>query len=383
MGRRRQKEGTRMDRLSDFYEAALDTEKYIRNLKKGRGKRIIGYLCSYTPEEIIFASGMHPMRLFGTRGNIVLADAHLQSYSCSLARGVLEDALVGRLDFLDGAVFPHTCDTIQRLSDIWRLNTGFAFFADVVLPVKLDTESARQYMEDVLRKFKGDLEVGMDVRITDAALGHAFETYNRIRGCLTTIYDLRSANPDILTGGDVHAIVKGSMIMDREYLAERLPAVIEMLKERTPSTDTEKKRIILTGSICDQPDIYTVFEKAGGVAVWDDLCTGSRYFEGLTTAEGDPIAAIANRYIERPVCPAKHTTNTARGERLLEAVRKHDARGVVFLLMKFCDPHYFDYPYLKGFLDREGIPSMLLEIEDQLPSEGQLLTRFETFIHML
>ena len=51
------------------------------------------------------------------------ADAHLQAYSCSLVRGALEDALAGRLDFLDGAmVFPHTCDSIQRLSDIWRMN---------------------------------------------------------------------------------------------------------------------------------------------------------------------------------------------------------------------------------------------------------------------
>jgi len=63
--------------------------------------------------------------------------------------------------------------------------------------------------------------------------------------------------------------------------------------------------------------------------------------------------------------------------------KKNNVQGVIFLLLKFCDPHDFDYPYLKEFLDRENIPSMLLEIEDQLPSEGQLLTRFETFIHML
>ena len=371
-----------MDNLDDFYGAVLDTERYIGNLKE-QGKGIMGYLCSYTPEEIILAAGMHPLRLFGTKENLVLADAHLQAYSCSLARGVLEDALAGRLDFLDGAVFPHTCDTIQRLSDIWRLNTRFAFFADVVLPVKLDTESARQYMEDVLRKFRGDLEKGLGVRITDAALRQATDTYNRIRSSLATIYELRSANPDILTGSEAYAIVKGSMIMDREYLAERLPAVIEMLRTRTPSTAPGGKRVILTGSICDQPDIYTVFEKAGGVVVWDDLCTGSRYFEGLVGIEDDPIVAIANRYIERPVCPAKHASNTARGERLLEAVRRYNAQGVIFLLMKFCDPHDFDYPYLKECMDGEGIPNMLLEIEDQLPSEGQLLTRFETFIHML
>jgi len=223
----------------------------------------------------------------------------------------------------------------------------------------------------------------MGVTITDEALRESIEKYNRIRGSLKTIYELRSENPGILKGSDLHAIVKGSMIMDRDYLLGRLPEVVEMLKERKSSTGTERKRIVLTGSICDHPDIYTIIEKSGGVVVWDDLCTGSRYFEGLISADGDPVSAIADRYIERLICPAKHISNTARGENVIEMVKKNNAQGVIFLLLKFCDPHDFDYPYMKEFLDREDVPSMLLEIEDQLPSEGQLMTRFETFIHML
>jgi benzoyl-CoA reductase subunit C len=56
---------------------------------------------------------------------------------------------------------------------------------------------------------------------------------------------------------------------------------------------------------------------------------------------------------------------------------------VLFMLLKFCDPHSFDYPYLKDRLDREGVPSMLIEIEDKLPPEGQLKTRFEAFVESL
>ena len=56
---------------------------------------------------------------------------------------------------------------------------------------------------------------------------------------------------------------------------------------------------------------------------------------------------------------------------------------MIFLFLKFCDPHSFDYPYIKEMLDKEGIPSMLFEIEDQLPSEGQFKTRCEAFIEML
>ena len=64
-------------------------------------------------------------------------------------------------------------------------------------------------------------------------------------------------------------------------------------------------------------------------------------------------------------------------------VRESKADGVVFLLLKFCDPHAFDYPYIKEMLDKENIPCMLLDMEEQLPSEGQLQTRFETFVQIL
>lgn len=371
-----------MERLEDFHEAVSDTAGYIGKLKE-RGKKVLGYFCSYTPEEIILAAGIHPVRLFSTADNITLADAHLQSYSCSLARGALEDALSGKLDFLDGTVFPHTCDTMQRLSDLWRLNTKIGFFADVVLPVKLNTVSAREYMEAVLRKFRADLEKGMGVSITDSALKESIEKYNTIRGCLRTIYELRSADPVIPAGSDLHAIVKGSMIMDRDCLLKRLPEVIESLRNKRSAANNAGKRIVLAGSICDHPGIHTIIEKSGGVAVWDDLCSGSRYFEGLIATEGDPVAAIADRYIKRRICPAKHVSNTAGGENIIEIVRSNNALGVVFILLKFCDPHDFDYPCMKASLEEVGIPSMLLEIEDQLPSEGQLMTRLETFIHTL
>ena len=34
-------------------------------------------------------------------------------------------------------------------------------------------------------------------------------------------------------------------------------------------------------------------------------------------------------------------------------------------------------------LDREKVPNMLLEIEEKIPGEAQLLTRFESFIEMM
>ncbi|MEK7826534.1 MAG: 2-hydroxyacyl-CoA dehydratase family protein, partial [Thermodesulfobacteriota bacterium] len=74
---------------------------------------------------------------------------------------------------------------------------------------------------------------------------------------------------------------------------------------------------------------------------------------------------------------------TDRADHLVRLVRVKQAQGVIFFLLKFCDPHAFDYPYLKEALDRAGVPSMLLEVEDRLPADGQLRTRFEAFVEMI
>jgi len=373
-----------MNHLEEYRRAVSEPSDYVRQLKEASGKKIIGYTCSYTPEEVIMAAGAQPLRLFGTKQHISLADSHLQSYCCSVVRGILEEGLSGRVDYLDGMVFPHTCDSIQRLSDVWRLNLVRPFHVDVVLPVKLSTPSARQYLLDVLKKFKTDLERGLNREITEAGLIHAVKIYNAIRALMTSLYQLRCENPQIITGQDFHTIIRAAMIMEREAFLEALGAIVsELTKSASEKKPSHAKRLVLSGGICNHPDIYDAIEAAGGIVVGDDLCTGSRYFEGVINENLPPLDAIVKRYAERAVCPAKHAGLTQRGENLVKTVRGCRADGVVFLLLKFCDPHAFDYPYIKETLDREKIPSLLLEMEEQTQAGGQLQTRLETFIQIL
>jgi len=252
------------------------------------------------------------------------------------------------------------------------------------LPVKLDTESARAYMTDVLKDFRSDLESALHVSISDESLSQSISLYNQLRRALREIYELRSENPGCISASDLYLVVKAAMVMDRHELLPLLVRLRDDLRQKqAPVPSGKNKRLILSGGICSHPDIYTVLEASGGDVIWDDLCTGTRYFEGDITETGDPVAAIADRYLTRIVCPAKHTGVTARGENLARLVKDRRAAGVVFLFLKFCDPHCFDYPYLKKFLDDAGVPSLLLEVEEQLPSDAQLRTRFETFVDMI
>jgi bcr-type benzoyl-CoA reductase subunit C len=373
-----------MKELSSFHKAVNHLNTQVSDIWSPN-REIIGYICSYAPEELIYAAGFHPLRLFSSNSAISQADNHMQSYCCSLIRGILEDSLSGKLDFLHGMVFPHTCDSMQRLSDMIRMSGRYKFFADVVLPVKLNTATAQNYMIDILKQFKSRLEEASGQTITDDDLRSSIRLFNRIRKSLSAIYSFNSQNPGIISANDLYALVIGSMIMDREKAAALLSDIISGL-EKQDEAEQKSKRLLLSGSVCDIPGIFDTIEQAGGVVVGDDLCSGSRWFEHLIDEEEEPILAIARRYLKRINCPAKHSGLLSRADDLIAQVRKNRADGVVFLFLKFCDPHSFDYPYLKEALEKEGIKSMKFEVSetgDQQQSHAQFSTRIETFVQML
>ena len=117
--------------------------------------------------------------------------------------------------------------------------------------------------------------------------------------------------------------------------------------------------------------------------VHDDMCTGARSFEGIVEEHNNPSAALARRYLQRMNCPAKHGGLYSRGEHLVNTARIKKADGVIFLLLKFCDPHAFDYPYLKKMLDDAQIPSILIEAENQFALDEQIGNRVDAFMEML
>lgn len=372
-----------MNILREFFDIAGDPAGYAEKWKVEHDGAVVGYLCSYTPEEIIVAAGALPFRILGSGRTISLADSHLQSYSCSLIRGALEDALTGRLNFLSGTIFPHTCDSIQRLSDIWRLNTGYKFHIDLVMPVKLQTKSAAVYMQSVIDRFKNELAAALNVNISEKNLRQAVYTCNRIRQNLRKLYNIQKTAPDRLNSIELHTVLMAAMVMDRNELDKKLTTLTKAVGLPDADVKSSGKKILLGGSVCTRPEIYRVIEDAGGSIVGDDFCTGARNIHLDVDTTGDMIEAVSRRYMTRSVCPAKHSGLQSRGEHLVSMAGESDAKGVILVYLKFCDPHLFDYPYIKAMLDKENIPCMLYEIEEGPWSGGQFQTRCEAFMELI
>ncbi len=371
-----------MDPLALFEQAVKYPSAYAAEWKEKNNGRVIATFCSYTPSEIILAANALPLRIFGG-GEFSLADTLVQTYCCSLVRGILNDMLSGRLIYADGAVFPHTCDSMQRLSDIWRLNSGLALHLDVVLPVKLNTEAAGRYMVEVIEKFKRDLADRLQVDITDDALRAAIKQVNTVRKTLAALDRTRLERPGVFGAGDMNLAVRAAMIMSPDQWLDAAKELLSSIAQESSSAGISTKKVMLSGGVCGGREIYDIIGGSGGMVVHDDLCTGSRFFEGLVDEDRDPAEAIAGRYRQRIICPAKHAGIHARADYLVKTAREKDVDGVIFLLLKFCDPHAFDYPYLKQRLDQENIPSLLLEAEDQSALGQQAATRTEAFLEML
>lgn len=371
------------DALKRLLEMRQDPYAKARAWKESTGGKVIGFFCCLAPEEIIHAAGSLPVRITGENRTPSKSGAHLQNYCCSLARTGLDMVLDGELSFMDGTVFVHTCDTMMRLSDIWRLNAGFAVHGDVVLPVRFEGPSAREYAYKELAHFRTKMEEFLGP-MDDAAIQESIETYNRNRRLLAEFYALRRENPGIVPCDQALWVTTSSALMEKSEHNAILEEILADLK--TPGAGAEsdgKVRLFGIGSVMDQWDFLKMVEDVGGTVVDDDFCNGRRYFDTEAPEGIDPIESIAERLWERQSCPCKHRTDRDRAACLTDRVAESGAKGAIFWLFKFCEPHAFDYPHVKKALDAVGVPSLNLEIEQGSVSIEQLRTRVEALIETI
>jgi bcr-type benzoyl-CoA reductase subunit C len=360
-----------------------DPYGHCRRLRD-KGQRPMAYFCSYAPEEIIHAAGFTPVRLMGAPRNIAAADAHLQAYCCAVARSDLDLALEGELDWLEGAVFVQTCDTMMRLSDIWRLNASFPFHGDISLPVRMGEGVSLEFLREELASFRRALEEYRGAPIAREDLEGSIEIYNRNRQLAGEVYRLRRERPGVLGGLEGTACVVAGLWMRKEDHNRLLEELLQGLGEPAPAEATPPTPLFAAGSVCTTPDLFELARELGADIVDDDFCCGHRYIEGLVELEGgDPLQGLAERISRRINCPAKHSAAAERTFWLAERIRECAAAGLVLFLQNFCEPWLFEVPFLKERMREEGIPTLVLESDLQSFSRGQLRTRLQAFLETI
>jgi benzoyl-CoA reductase/2-hydroxyglutaryl-CoA dehydratase subunit BcrC/BadD/HgdB len=359
--------------------ASLEYTEMASRVPKDR--KAIGFFCPYVPEELLHAAGFLPLRLMGTSIKMSHVQAHLPSNCCHLVKSSLESLLQGELDFLQGVIFSHTCDSMQGLSDIWAHQRRFPIHFNLMIPTNLDSGHSRHYLKAEMERFKEFLE-SHSGKITPQRLKASIQLFNRIRRKLGEIYTRRRKGLAAWPGRFFAQIIRAGYLIDRARYLELLEELLNALPEQAE----ERKELVpvyLSGNIAHSESYFSLIEEAGAMVVQDDLCSGARTLRLMVPEDVDPIEALTQRYFTSFFCPSKHQGVRAHEETLLREVQESGARGVIFLLYKYCEAHYFDYPDLKAALESKGIPCLLLDVEDPSQSLGQIKIRLQAFVEML
>ena len=347
---------------------------------KENGRKIVGYLCTYSPEEIVHASGGIPVRIVGSGEPISMADAHVQSFYCTFSRGFLDECFKGNYDYLDGLVGGYSCDHYHTAFEIWQRNRPVPFSRMVDMPSRVDTPEARSFFIEELKLFREKLGESFGLEIKDDALRESISVYNTNRMLLKEMYGLRKSMPPAVTGTETLLAVLSSTYTPKEEHNQILEGLLDQLKDRE-ACSADDVRLMVVGSELDDARVYSLIEELRAVVVTDDICTGTRYMWNLTPEEGDPLEAIADRYLQKIPCPVKHPVDS-RFEHIKTMVEEYDVQGIPVIARKFCNPHEWDMPRLFDFLKEIKIPYTLIELDTTF-SKDEVQSKIQGLIDII
>lgn len=358
---------------------------YVSDWKRRNlGGKAVGFFPTHVPTEIVYALGGLPVGLWG--GDIVVdnAYAHIQQFTCSIVRSTTEYALAGSYDILDAVLFPPICDSAKLVASIWQLNLSNKFLVDMVnLPERLDSPASIAYLADELRRVTGALEQRFDVMVSEDALRGAIISGNRLRAAYESFCAWRLTKIGAaVTLAEASTILKAGTIMHCDDYCPLIEKLVRNVNEHQNTFGGVP--VVVTGLACQLPhaDFLALFETTGLRVLEDDLFLGVRAAPAVIS-DGDPYMNLAQGFVKSKPMATRHHGLIKRHELLLERIRHVKAKGVIFLVPKFCEPEWFDLRYLQAETKKASIPSLVIDFEEGPGISGQVQTRLEAFAETL
>lgn len=350
------------------------------------GRRFLGYFCTYTPIEMLHAAGFVPVRILGGGDGVLpLASTLTPAFVCPYLRQALEKGLRGEYRYLSGLVQGYTCDGACGVSNVWELHVPGALYHTVSLPYRDDPE-ARRFLREALTELADKL-ASVGEPVTAASLEASLKLYEEIRSLARRLYELRALGRFSLSAVDFYTVVVAGLVTPPEQVLAMLRDLVAWAEgsQGAAASPCPGIPVLVSGSVVQELGVLEILEACGARIVADDLCTGWRAFSPArprAAGESDPVERLMDRHFDRFPCPARRKVQE-RALLLAELAAESGAKGVVFLLQKFCTPHLADLPVVQESLRNRGIRSLMVELEEGGLNEGQLRTRFQTFLDML
>ena len=345
-------------------------------------RKAAGFLPVYAPREVIHASSMLPVGVYGGNLEIIRGDAYYQSYICHIPRSVIELAEAGKLDFMSAMLFPSTCDVIRNLSGIWKVLRPDLYVRYVDLPHVRDEEVGGKFWAGELRTLLRQLGEISGKPADDEKLRASIALYNQVRGLIGELYQLRADEPWRVPTEELYLLLRAGEVVPPEMFIEKASAYLAAAKAEEGRLK-DRSRVIVVGAFCEQPPLGLIktIERAGCYIVDDDLLVGNRLLTKPVPEDGDPVTNLSHTFIKHAEKTSALYETDPQGKRTLmkKRVDAVKADGIIFAAPSFCDPALLDRPMLRDGADADGIPCIAFQYAENTGQFGQFKEQAGTF----
>ncbi len=366
--------------LAACRELVEDTDFPTVRRWREAGGRAVGHFQVYFPEELAHAAGLLPVKVRGAPVERERADSHFGSYLCSILRSSLELALSGRLE-LDLFVTHPICDAARNLAGVWGRNVPAAPAQILYLPQNPNSAFSATYLRAEYARVLADIEAVAGRSVTVDDLRHSIGVFDENRRLLRELYAVKRETPWLLSVDEAYVLMAVGGLIPREEHNALLATALPLARARQARRQ-DKIRVVFEGGFCEQPplDLLRAIAQFCYV-VDDDLLIGLRWIEEDVGTAGDPLAALANAYLNRSsYSPVQHDLRKPKEKMLLERIRGAEASAAIIAAAKMCEPGLDEQVAYSKALDGAGVPYFVTEFEERMTGFDHLQIQLETFV---
>lgn len=358
---------------------------------RATGGKVVGTFCLYVPEEIVRAAGAWCVGLCaGAEFGYDEAERVLPRNTCALIKSFMGFKLARVCPYIQEAdlvVGETTCDgkkkayeTLGEVHDVYVLELPHMKHAADVAFYRAELDELRRRIEQMTSS-----------AVSTDSLKTAICEVNDKRRALQRIAAARAARPAPISGKDALLATQVAFYDDVPRFTQAMNELADELEQRVrdgvgvaPAT---AKRVLVTGTPMALPNwkLHDIIERAGGVVVGEEMCTGSRYYDTLVDVTGETVEemsdAIAEKYMD--INCACFTPNQGRIDDVIRMARELNADGIVDYALNFCTPYQIEAFSLERAARESGIPVLKIDTDYSAEDTGQLSTRIEAFLEMI
>ncbi|KRU27882.1 dehydratase [Clostridium sporogenes] len=353
-----------------------------------KGGKVVGTFCVFVPEEIIVAAKALSVGLCaGSQFWIEDGEKVLPRNMCPLIKAFMGAKIGGTCPYFqscDMVIGETTCDGKKKA---WEILDEYVPVHVMDLPQMKRDKDFKKWGEEINDLIKRVEEITGN-KITVETLKEGIRITNAKRKALKRLYDLRKYKPSPISGLDCLLITQIAFYDDPKRFTEKVHELCDELEERIKnSKESNKKRILITGTPMALPNwkLHSIIESLDAEVVVEETCTGTRYFEGEVSEEGEIleelIKNLADRYLN--INCACFTPNTGRIDDIIKYTKEYEADGVIDTNLSFCHTYAVEHRDVEAKLKEKNIPIMHIETDYSTEDSGQIKTRVEAFLEMI